>query len=61
MKIKIVTDYNRTAQKEISIEANISNSQVKKIVLDFFYNMDYYERRDWLLKNMKKEQIKEIA
>ena len=61
MKIKIETDYNRTAQKEVSIEANISNSQVKKIVLDFFYNMDYYERRDWLLKNMKKEHIKEIA
>ena len=60
-RIKIERDYNRTAQKEISIEANISNSQVKKIVLDFFYGMDYYERRDWLLKNMKKEQIKEIA
>ena len=61
MKIKIETDYNRTAQEEVSVEANLSNSQVKKIVLDFFYGMDYYERRDWLLKNMKKEHIKEIA
>ena len=61
MKIKIETDYNKTAQKEVSIEANISNSQVKKIVLDFFYGMDYYERRDWLLKNMKKEQISDTS
>lgn len=61
MKIKIETDYNRMAQKEISIEANLSNSQVKKIVLDFFYNMDYYERRAWLMKNVKKEHIRKIV
>ena len=61
MKIKIEIDFDRREQEEISVEANLSNSQVKKIVLDFFYNMDYCERRDWLLKNMKKEQIKEIT
>ena len=61
MKIKIETDYNRTAQEEVSVEANLSNSQVKKIVLDFFYGMDYYERRAWIKKNMKKEHIKKIA
>ncbi len=61
MKIKIETDYNRTAQEEVSVEANLSNSQVKKIVLDFFHNMDYYERRAWIKENMKKEQIKETA
>jgi len=61
MKIKIEIDFDRREQEEISVEAKLDNSQVKKIVLDFFYNMDYYERRDWLLKNMKKEQIKEIT
>ena len=61
MKIKIEIDFNKTKQKEISIEAQLDHFQIKEIVLNFFYNMDYYERRSWLQKNMKKEHIKEIA
>jgi hypothetical protein len=61
MKIKIVTDYNKIEQEEVSIEAQLDHFQIKEIVLNFFYNMDYYERRSWLQKNMKKEHIKEIA
>jgi hypothetical protein len=61
MKIKIEIDFDRREQEEISVEAKLDNSQVRKIVLNFFYNMDYYERRSWLQKNMKKEHIKEIA
>ena len=61
MKIKIEIDYNKIEQEEISIEAQLDHFQIKEIVLNFFYNMDYYERRSWLQKNMKKEHIKEIA
>jgi hypothetical protein len=61
MKIKIEIDFDRREQEEISVEAKLDNSQVRKIVLNFFYNMDYYERRSWLQKNMKKEHIKETA
>ena len=61
MKIKIVTDYNKIEQEEVSIEAQLDHFQIKEIVQSFFYNMDYYERRSWLQKNMKKEHIKEIA
>ena len=61
MKIEIVTDYNKIKQEEVSIEAQLDHFQIKEIVLNFFYNMDYYERRSWLQKNMKKEHIKEIA
>ena len=57
---KIEIDFNRIAQEEISVEANLSNSQVRKIILNFFYNMDYDERRSWVEKNIKKEHIKEI-
>ena len=53
MKIKIVTDYNKIEQEEISIEAQLDHFQIKEIVQSFFYNMDYYERRSWLQKNMK--------
>jgi hypothetical protein len=61
MKIKIEIDFDRREQEEISVEAKLDNSQVRKIVLNFFYNMDYYERRSWLQENIKKEHIKEIA
>ena len=60
MKIKIEIDFDRTEQEEISVEAKLDNSQVRKIVLNFFYNMDYDERRSWVEKNIKKEHIKEI-
>ena len=61
MQIKIVTDYNKIEQEEISIEAQLDHFQIKEIVQNFFYNMDYYERRAWIKKNIKKEHIKEIA
>ena len=61
MKIKIVTDFNTIKQEEVSIEAQLDHFQIKEIVLNFFYNMDYYERRAWIKKNIKKEHIKEIA
>ena len=61
MKIKIEIDFDKTKQEEISIEAKLDNSQIRKIVLNFFYNMDYDERRSWVEKNIKKEHIKEIA
>ena len=60
MKIKIEIDFDRTEQEEISVEAKLDNSQVRKIVLNFFYNMDYDQRRSWVEKNIKKEHIKEI-
>ena len=60
MKIKIEIDFDRTEQEEISVEAKLDNSQVRKIVLNFFYNMDYDQRRSWVEKNVKKEHIKEI-
>ena len=60
MKIKIEIDFDRREQEEISVEAKLDNSQVRKIVLNFFYNMDYDERRSWVEKNIKKEHIKEI-
>ena len=60
MKIKIEIDLDRTEQEEISVEAKLDNSQVRKIVLNFFYNMDYDQRRSWVEKNIKKEHIKEI-
>ena len=61
MKIKIEIDFDRREQEEISVEARLDNSQVRKIVLNFFYNMDYDQRRSWVEKNIKKEHIKEIA
>ena len=61
MKIEIVTDFNTIKQEEVSIEAQLDHFQIKEIVLNFFYNMDYYERRAWIKKNIKKEHIKEIA
>jgi hypothetical protein len=60
MKIKIEIDFDRREQEEISVEAKLDNSQVRKIVLNFFYNMDYDQRRSWVEKNIKKEHIKEI-
>ena len=61
MKIKIEIDFNKTKQEEISVVAQLDHFQIKEIVQSFFYNMDYYERRSWLQKNMKKEHIKEIT
>ena len=61
MKIKIEIDFDKREQEEISVEAKLDNSQVRKIVLNFFYNMDYDQRRSWVEKNIKKEHIKEIA
>ena len=60
MKIKIEIDFDRREQEEISVEAKLNNSQIRKIVLNFFYNMDYDQRRSWVEKNIKKEHIKEI-
>jgi hypothetical protein len=60
MKIKIEIDFDKREQEEISVEAKLDNSQVRKIVLNFFYNMDYDQRRSWVEKNIKKEHIKEI-
>ena len=60
MKIKVEIDFDRREQEEISVEAKLNNSQVRKIVLNFFYNMDYDQRRSWVEKNIKKEHIKEI-
>jgi len=61
MKIKIVTGYNKIKQEEISVVAQLDHFQIKEIVLNFFYNMDYDQRRSWIKKNIKKEHIKEIT
>ena len=60
MTIKLPYDYDKQQHKELVTQITISSDQVKAIVLNHLYKMDYYERQAWIEKHaVHKEEITE--
>jgi hypothetical protein len=57
MKIRKAIGYNIVEQREIEVNFLLDKTQIKEILNVFFDEMEYNERKTWILKNVPEPNV----
>ena len=60
MRLKVAIDYNVSKQREQVAVIRLTAAQAKAIVAGYFNNMDYGERKLWMIKQKVKALSTEL-